>query len=102
MQPSNTNRVALDGIAEAGFQYAGLMTAKGKSWILITCSLETIDMREVKPAERANGKSAPDSAALRPNACGDPVDACAAGASARIWQDEVGLTMWPPDCIHLP
>lgn len=29
-------RVALDGIAAAGFQHAGLMTAKGKSWILIT------------------------------------------------------------------
>ncbi len=29
-------RVALDGIAEAGFEYAGLMTAKGKSWVLIT------------------------------------------------------------------
>ena len=29
-------RVALDGIAEAGFKHAGLMTAKGKSWILIT------------------------------------------------------------------
>lgn len=29
-------RVALDGIAEAGFKYAGLMTAKGKSWIMIT------------------------------------------------------------------
>ncbi len=29
-------RVALDGIAEAGFKYAGLMTAKGKSWVLIT------------------------------------------------------------------
>jgi sugar phosphate isomerase/epimerase len=28
-------RVALDGIAEAGYQYAGLMTAKGKSWVLI-------------------------------------------------------------------
>jgi hypothetical protein len=25
-------RVALDGIAEAGFNYAGIMTAKGKSW----------------------------------------------------------------------
>lgn len=30
-------RVALDGIAEAGYRYAGLMTAKGKSWIIITC-----------------------------------------------------------------
>ena len=29
-------RVALDGIAEAGFQYAGLMTAKGKTWVMIT------------------------------------------------------------------
>ena len=29
-------RVALDGIAEAGFRYAGLMTAKGKSWVMIT------------------------------------------------------------------
>jgi sugar phosphate isomerase/epimerase len=29
-------RVALDGIAEAGFTHAGLMTAKGKSWVLIT------------------------------------------------------------------
>lgn len=28
-------RVALDGIAAAGFKYAGLMTAKGKSWVLI-------------------------------------------------------------------
>jgi sugar phosphate isomerase/epimerase len=29
-------RVALDGIAEAGYAYAGLMTAKGKSWVMIT------------------------------------------------------------------
>lgn len=29
-------RVALDGIAEAGFKYAGVMTAKGKSWVIIT------------------------------------------------------------------
>jgi sugar phosphate isomerase/epimerase len=28
-------RVALDGIAEAGFEYVGLMTAKGKSWVMI-------------------------------------------------------------------
>jgi len=28
-------RVALDGIAEAGYRYVGLMTHKGKSWILI-------------------------------------------------------------------
>ncbi|MBI5388126.1 MAG: sugar phosphate isomerase/epimerase [Verrucomicrobia bacterium] len=29
-------RVALDGIAEAGFKFAGLMTAKGKSWLIIS------------------------------------------------------------------
>ena len=29
-------RVALDGIAEAGFKHAGIMTAKGKSWVVIT------------------------------------------------------------------
>ena len=26
----------MDGIAEAGFEYAGIMTAKGKSWVMIT------------------------------------------------------------------
>ena len=29
-------RVALDAIAEAGYRYAGIMTAKGKSWVIIT------------------------------------------------------------------
>jgi len=29
-------RVALDGIAEAGYKYAGIMTAKGKTWVMIT------------------------------------------------------------------
>jgi sugar phosphate isomerase/epimerase len=29
-------RVALDGIAAAGFQYAGIMTARGKTWVMIT------------------------------------------------------------------
>jgi sugar phosphate isomerase/epimerase len=28
-------RVALDGIAEAGFKYAGIMTAKGKTWVIV-------------------------------------------------------------------
>lgn len=31
-------RVALDGIAEAGYRYCGIMTAKGKSWAMITPS----------------------------------------------------------------
>jgi sugar phosphate isomerase/epimerase len=29
-------RTALDGIAEAGYRYAGIMTAKGKSWVVVT------------------------------------------------------------------
>jgi len=29
-------QVALDGIAEAGFKYAGIMTGKSKTWVLIT------------------------------------------------------------------
>lgn len=29
-------RVALDGIAEAGYRHAGLMTHKGRSWVIIT------------------------------------------------------------------
>lgn len=29
-------KVALDGIAEAGFKYAGLMTQKAKSWVMVT------------------------------------------------------------------
>jgi sugar phosphate isomerase/epimerase len=32
----NDYRVALDGIAEAGYKYAGLMTAKGETWVMIT------------------------------------------------------------------
>lgn len=28
-------RTALDGIAEAGFTWAGIMTAKGKSWVIV-------------------------------------------------------------------
>ena len=29
-------RVGLDGIAEAGYKYAGLMTHKGKTWVILT------------------------------------------------------------------
>jgi sugar phosphate isomerase/epimerase len=28
-------RVALDGVAEAGFKYVGIMTAKGKTWVIL-------------------------------------------------------------------
>ncbi len=33
-------RVALDGIAEAGYKYAGIMTAKGKAWVIINPKTE--------------------------------------------------------------
>jgi sugar phosphate isomerase/epimerase len=39
-------RVALDGIAESGFTHAGLMTAKGKTWVMIT-----LDTTEPEAAE---------------------------------------------------
>src|SRR5512133_3284848 len=29
-------RVALDAIAEAGYRYAGIMTAKGTSWVIVS------------------------------------------------------------------
>lgn len=38
-------RTALDAIAEAGFKYCGIMTAKGKSWVIVTV--------ETSPAEAA-------------------------------------------------
>ena len=45
-------RVALDGVAAAGFKYAGIMTAKGKSWVIITVDSTPDDVeaiaREVK------------------------------------------------------
>ncbi len=40
-------RVALDGIAEAGFPYAGLMTAKGKTWVLITPRTTRAEAEEI-------------------------------------------------------
>jgi sugar phosphate isomerase/epimerase len=38
-------QVALDGIAEAGFKYAGIMTGKSKTWVIITV--------DTKPEEAA-------------------------------------------------
>jgi len=40
-------RTALDGIAEAGFKYAGIMTAKGKTWLVLTVDSPLEEAAEV-------------------------------------------------------
>jgi sugar phosphate isomerase/epimerase len=40
-------RVALDGIAEAGFSHAGIMTARGKSWVMITLDTTEAEASEI-------------------------------------------------------
>lgn len=41
-------RAALDGIAEAGFKYAGLMTAKGKSWVIINVDTPVEEVETIR------------------------------------------------------
>jgi len=48
-------RVALDGIAEAGFKYAGLMTAKGKSWVIITVDSTAEEVQTMAQEARQRG-----------------------------------------------
>lgn len=48
-------RVALDGIAEAGFRYAGLMTAKGKSWVIIGTESTEDEVRSIAAEARQRG-----------------------------------------------
>ncbi|MCW5553768.1 MAG: sugar phosphate isomerase/epimerase [Verrucomicrobiae bacterium] len=48
-------RTALDGIAEAGFKYAGLMTAKGKSWVIITIETSSEEAAEIGGEVRQRG-----------------------------------------------
>jgi sugar phosphate isomerase/epimerase len=45
--------VALDGIADAGFRYAGLMTAKGRSWVIITVDSSPEDVARIADAVKA-------------------------------------------------
>jgi sugar phosphate isomerase/epimerase len=46
---------ALDGIAEAGYRYAGIMTAKGKSWVVITPETPVEAAARVGEAVRQRG-----------------------------------------------
>lgn len=48
-------RVALDAIAEAGFAYAGIMTAKGKSWVIISADTSPEAAAEVGAEVRSRG-----------------------------------------------
>ncbi len=48
-------RVALDGIAEAGFKGAGLMTAKGKSWVIINVQTTVDEAAQIGGEVRKRG-----------------------------------------------
>lgn len=48
-------RVALDGIAEAGFKYAGIMTAKSKSWLVITVDSTSEEVQTVASEAKQRG-----------------------------------------------
>jgi len=48
-------RVALDGVAEAGFKYAGIMTAKTKTWLILTVDSSLEDAADVGAEVRKRG-----------------------------------------------
>ena len=48
-------RIALDGIAEAGFKYAGLMTAKAKSWVIITVDSTVEEVQTIAREAKQRG-----------------------------------------------
>ncbi len=48
-------RTALDGIAEAGFRHCGIMTAKGKSWVVITADTTPEEAAQVGAEIRQRG-----------------------------------------------
>jgi sugar phosphate isomerase/epimerase len=48
-------RTALDGIAEAGFKNAGIMTAKGKTWLVLTVDSSLEEAVEVGAEVRKRG-----------------------------------------------
>jgi sugar phosphate isomerase/epimerase len=48
----------LDGIAEAGYNFAGIMTAKGKSWVIITCETPLEEAARVGEEVRKRGLKA--------------------------------------------
>jgi sugar phosphate isomerase/epimerase len=48
-------RTALDSIAEAGFKYCGIMTAKGKSWVVVNVDTSTEEAEQIGEEIRNRG-----------------------------------------------
>ena len=48
-------QVALDGIAEAGYKYVGIMTAKGKSWVIINLQTTPEEVAQLKESIAQRG-----------------------------------------------
>lgn len=48
-------KVALDGIAEAGYRYAGILTAKGKSWVIVTPEMSPEEASKIGDEARQRG-----------------------------------------------
>jgi sugar phosphate isomerase/epimerase len=51
-------RVALDAIAEAGYKYCGIMTAKGKSWVIVTDALADDEAAKIAAEVKQRGLKA--------------------------------------------
>jgi sugar phosphate isomerase/epimerase len=48
-------RTALDAIAEAGYRHCGIMTAKGKTWVVVTVDTPVDEARQVGDDARQRG-----------------------------------------------
>lgn len=48
-------QTALDGIVEAGFKYCGIMTAKGKSWVIVTVETTPEEISQLDEEIRKRG-----------------------------------------------
>jgi len=51
-------RVALDGIAEAGFKYVGILTHKGKTWVIVTPRTTAEEATKIGQEVRSRGLEA--------------------------------------------
>jgi sugar phosphate isomerase/epimerase len=51
-------RVALDGVAEAGFKYVGILTHKGKTWVIVTPQTTPGEAAKIGEEVRSRGLTA--------------------------------------------
>ena len=51
-------RVALDGVAEAGFKYVGILTHKGKTWVIVTPQMTAAEAAQIGQEVRSRGLEA--------------------------------------------